>query len=193
MSIYWLEDHHFQSGFLYFFYNSSLIFVVYFGQINSLWSKGRESDLLSTYLFARTHAQLESTMPLTCHDWTTITAYQVSPSTCLYTITVWGTTVQCIYTKHPNHSWRNDYDWGCTKNTLTALYTTDQQHVLACGTNLSRNNHRRRGRLCTTLISLYWSTVLTFHGTITVGKVDDVPTRSVSTDWWYLPSMEQSP
>ena len=102
-----------------------------------------------------------------------------------------GTKVQCIYTKHPNHSWRNDYDRRYTENTLTALYTTDQQHVLICSTYLSRNNHRRRGRLCTTLISLHWSVVLTFHGTITVGKVDDVPTRSVSTDRWYLPSTGQ--
>ena len=61
-----------------------------------------------------------------------------------------GTKVQCIYTKHPNHSWRNDYDRRYTENTLTALYTTDQQHVLICSTYLSRNNHRRRGRLCTT-------------------------------------------
>ena len=132
-----------------------------------------------------------SHLPRLVHPTLYYSRTQVPTITYCYTITV-GERRYNI-SKHPNHSWRNDYDWGCTKNTLTALYTTDQQHVLACGTNLSRNNHRRRGRLCTTLISLYWSTVLTFHGTITVGKVDDVPTRSVSTDRWYLPSMEQSP
>ena len=83
------------------------------------------------------------------------------------------TTVQCIYTKHPNHSWKNDYDRGCTKNTLTALYTTDQQHVLIGSTYLPRNNHRRKGRRCTNQISLYGLVVRTFHGTITVGKVTE--------------------
>ena len=42
---------------------------------------------LHSYL-ARTHVRLESTMPLTYHDWITITAYRVAPSTQLYTITV---------------------------------------------------------------------------------------------------------
>ena len=102
------------------------------------------------FFIARTSA-----LPERMHDWnhqrclslTTIglTAYQVPSSTYLYVITVEGTTVQYIYTKHPNHSWENVYDCGCTKNTLTALYTTDQQHVLIGSTNLPRNNdHRRR-------------------------------------------------
>ena len=87
-----------------------------------------------------------------------------------------GTTVQRIYIKLPNHSWRNDYDQRYTENTLTALYTTDQQHVLICSTYLPPDNCRRKGRRCTNQISLYGSMVLTFHRTIVVGKVDDVLT-----------------
>ena len=92
-------------------------------------------------------------MPLTYHDWT-----HPVPSSLVYIslrkvddvpITVEGTTVQYIYINHPNHSWENVYDCGCTKNTLTALYTTDQQHVLISSTYLPRNNDRRQGRRCT--------------------------------------------
>ena len=61
----------------------------------------------------------------------------------------------------------DDYDRGCTKNTLTALYTTDQQHVLACGTNLSWNNDRR--------------------------EVDQVLPSAACTGLWYIPPTEQPP
>ena len=99
--------------------------------------------------FARTHARLEPTMPLTCHVWCTrhyITREPKFPQLRIATQSQLGEQRDNI-SKHPNHSWRNDYDWGYTENTLTALYTT--------------------------LISLYWSEVLTFHGTITGGKVTE--------------------
>ena len=67
-----------------------------------------------------------------------------------------GTKVQRIYIKLPNHSLRNDYDQRYTENTLTALYTTDQQHVLICSTYLPPDNCRRKGRRCTNQISLYF-------------------------------------
>ena len=110
---------------------------------------------------ARTHhARLGSTMPLTYHDWTHpvphFIPYQVPSSTYLYVRqTMYQSQLRerryntYIYIKHPNHSWENVYDCGCTKNTLTALYTTDQQHVLIGSTYLLRNNDRRQGRQCT--------------------------------------------
>ena len=49
-----------------------------------------------------------------------------------------------IYLNILNHSWRNDYDWGYTENTLTALYCPDQ--LVLIGSNyFPQNNHQRKG------------------------------------------------
>ena len=43
----------------------------------------------------------------------------------------------------------DDYDRGCVKNTFTALFITDQQHVLACGTKLLMYWHAVQNSCCT--------------------------------------------
>ena len=110
--------------------------------------------ILSQCYYARTHARLES------NDASHVcTTGSLQPRTMFLRLRnstqsqlerARRTTVQKQYTHTYILNIRitvgDDYDRGCTKNTLTALYTTDQQHVLACGTYLPRNNHRKEGR-----------------------------------------------